>query len=226
MAIAFDELIGRAPKQEFNEVKQFPSYEEFKSRNSASKSSSLNDYFAKQETISSATAQSVNYTQSTSYQTPKTSEFVGNYDRFDENMNYIKADSYQDAVAVDKEMTPGSLYEFCQKDYDRKSSEELFEKLAHTQDKTKSGIVFSDAAQAPTRLRFSERRALKQEGQVASKVRSKLNVKGKIILGVYVAVVLVSAILIIVNAKKINNGENLVPSGSFEDFSYSQDLNA
>lgn len=223
MAVAFDELIGRSPRQDFNEVKQFPSYEEFKARNSANRTQSNNDYRTTQEVASSANAQSVSYTQSTSYQTPQANEFVGNYDRFDDNMRYIKVDDYQDSVAVNQELRPSSLYEFCQKDYDRKSKEELYDKLAHKQDGTKTEITFQDAAQAPAKVRFSLKRTQKE--QVEENTHSKLNGKGKIILGVYIAVVLVSAILIIVNAKKINNGRNLVPSGNVQDYSYSQDLN-
>lgn len=48
------------------------------------------------------------------------------------------------------------------------------------------------------------------------KQRGRLNTKGKIILGVYIAVIALVASLIIVNATKINQGKAVTPTSKIE----------
>ena len=98
------------------------------------------------------------------------------------------------------------------------SEAELLQKLEHTDVSRRP--IFDRAGEAvaqPSRLGLFQRRAQKAEAVQGEKKRARLNTKGKIILGAYLAVITLVAVLIIVNASKINAGKAVTPSGSLQD---------
>lgn len=73
--------------------------------------------------------------------------------------------------------------------------------------------VFDDStAQSVQRTGLFARKAQKTQDVSEQKQRARLNTKGKIILGVYLAVIALVASLIIVNATKINQGKAVTPA--------------
>ncbi len=108
------------------------------------------------------------------------------------------------------------LHQFTYNDKDRLSERELMAKLEH------SGANVAKINAAPEYFSQNETssRSLKnvKENKVteysAEKKKAKLNTKGKVILAVYIAVIILVAVLIIVNAGDINRGTVAAPSSN------------
>lgn len=99
-----------------------------------------------------------------------------------------------------------SYYEFTANDSERLSEQELYDRLNYT-----SANV---AQEQKTRTSIFARKAEKTQDVSEQKQRARLNTKGKIILGVYLAVIALVASLIIVNATRINEGKAVTPASN------------
>lgn len=240
MAMTLEDVLGRNTQQVNNRITQFPSFEEFSGRsyNNAQQTvqdASMNDYdyFAPRPyTQPMSTEQVRDYNARQAYYAPQQNEYAHRnidsiIDQYVANQQNQKLD--EPDVSLDNEFSPRfgreeykplSLFEFTVQDKDRLSNGELESKLSYSAS-SQMTMAFNgevDAISAPiyrpekkqSRLaqKLAQLKAQKEEKQ------RKLGLKGKILIGVYVAVIVALVILIGVNAKKINSGNALVPSGN------------
>lgn len=237
MAITLDELLGRNT-QSVNQgsVERFPSYEDFKSsRNTYAQQQ--NDTQSVRYNFDMAPAQAPrsvesvrSYEANRPYVAPQSSEYQTREYPFYDNLragapvaqpvqyqspvqydqtSYAQPVQYQ-APAQTRVSAPENFYEFTAHDSERLSDQELYDRLAHT---SVNGSVFDDAqAVQKSHTSLFARRAQKAQDTSEERQRGRLNTKGKIILGVYLAVIALVASLIIVNATKINNGKAVTPT--------------
>ena len=239
MAITLDELLGRNTREVASgSVESFPSYEDFKT-------SRANQYAQAQPVQNSrynfdmAPAREVrstesvkNYEASRPYVAPQAVEYQQReypfYDSLQQRAQYTPV-QYQEQAPVQtyeqvqyaepqvRQSAPAhqGFYEFTAQDTDRASDQELYARLAHTE--MSNTPVFEDSAQqAVGRTGLFARKAQKTQNVSEQKQRARLNTKGKIILGVYLAVIALVASLIIVNATKINQGKAVTPTSQIK----------
>lgn len=239
MAITLDELLGRNTREVASGiVESFPSYEDFKT-------SRVNQYPQAQPVQNTrynfdmAPAREVrstesvrNYEASRPYVAPQAVEYQQReypfYDSLQQRAQYAPV-QYQEQAPVQtydqvqyaepqvRQAAPAhqGFYEFTAQDSDRASDQELYARLAHTE--TRNMPVFEDSAQqAVGRTGLFARKAQKTHNVSEQKQRARLNTKGKIILGVYLAVIALVASLIIVNATKINQGKAVTPTSQIK----------
>ncbi|MBO4554783.1 MAG: hypothetical protein J5713_03285 [Clostridia bacterium] len=205
MAITLDELLGKNTQQtEGTSYDRFPSYEEFHAQRTQPKEMTQDRYDFDVRNDASFTSYAPNYTQNG----------FGQYGNPERN-NFVQ-DSYAQTYA--EPYSPTDLYDFTRRDKDRLSDAELLEKLEHT-DVSRRPIFDRAAEQTvqPAKLGFFQRKAQKAEAVQGEKKRARLNTKGKIILGAYFAVIALVAVLIIVNASKINAGKAVTPSSNLQN---------
>lgn len=239
MAITLDELLGRNTREVASgNVESFPSYEDFKT-------SRANQYTQAQPVQNSrynfdmAPAREVrstesvrNYEASRPYVAPQAVEYQQReypfYDSLQQRAQYAPV-QYQEQVPVQtydqvqyaepqvRQSAPAhqGFYEFTAQDTERASDQELYARLAHNE--MSNTPVFEDSAQqAVGRTGLFARKAQKTQNVSEQKQRARLNTKGKIILGVYLAVIALVASLIIVNATKINQGKAVTPTSQIK----------
>lgn len=239
MAITLDELLGRNTREVASgSVESFPSYEDFKT-------SRANQYTQAQPVQNSrynfdmAPAREVrstesvrNYEASRPYVAPQAVEYQQReypfFDSLQQRAQYAPV-QYQEQAPVQtyeqvqyaepqvRQSAPAhqGFYEFTAQDPDRASDQELYARLAHTE--MSNTPVFEDSAQqAVGRTGLFARKAQKTQNVSEQKQRARLNTKGKIILGVYLAVIALVASLIIVNATKINQGKAVTPTSQIK----------
>lgn len=239
MAITLDELLGRNTREVASgSVESFPSYEDFKT-------SRANQYTQAQPVQNSrynfdmAPAREVrstesvrNYEASRPYVAPQAVEYQQReypfYDSLQQRAQYAPV-QYQEQAPVQtyeqvqyaepqvRQSAPAhqGFYEFTAQDTERASEQELYARLAHTE--MSNTPVFEDSAQQTVgRTGLFARKAQKTQNVSEQKQRARLNTKGKIILGVYLAVIALVASLIIVNATKINQGKAVTPTSQIK----------
>ena len=235
MTITLDELLGRNTQSASQEsVERFPSYEDFKARNSANQYTQQSAQQGYRYNFDMAPAQAPrsvesvrNYEASRPYVAPQSCEYQTRDYPFYENLRQGRNEAYQaqpvdyaqySAPVARVEQMPAQapvqtnygFYDFTAQDAERLSEQELFDKLAHTSARN-DGPVFEEQAQAQ-RTGIFARKAQKVQNAGEQKQRARLNTKGKVILGVYLAVIAIVASLIIVNATKINQGKAVTPT--------------
>lgn len=242
MAITLDELLGRNTKEATqNNVTGFPSYEDFKTSRMNQPASyqpvqNVRYNFDMAPAREVRSAESVrNYEASRPYVAPQSSEYQTReypfYDTMQQRAQQYAPVQYQQPVEyqaptqtydqvqyaepqvqrVQQAPAHESFYEFTAQDTERASDQELYARLSHSN--MSSAPVFEDSAvQSVQRTGFFARKAQKTQDVSEQKQRARLNTKGKIILGVYLAVIALVASLIIVNATKINQGKALTPT--------------
>ena len=236
MAITLDELLGRNTQSvaQQNSVERFPSYEDFKSsRNTYAQQTNTQNARYNFDMAPAQAPRSVesvrSYEATRPYVAPQSSEYQTREYPFYDNLRanapaqpmqysapvqynqtaYVEPMQYQAPVQT-RVAQPENFYEFTAHDAERLSDQELYNRLAGT---SQNGPVFQDtqvAQKAHTSL-FA-RRAQRTQDTTEERQRGRLNTKGKIILGVYLAVIALVASLIIVNATKINAGKAVTPT--------------
>ncbi len=239
MAITLDELLGRNTREVTNgSVESFPSYEDFKT-------SRANQYAQAQPVQNTrynfdmAPAREVrstesvrNYEASRPYVAPQAVEYQQReypfYDNLQQRAQYAPV-QYQEQAPVQtydqvqyaqpqvRQDAPArqGFYEFTAQDTDRASDQELYARLAHT-DMSNTPVFEDSAQQAVQRTGLFARKVQKTQNVSEQRQRGRLNTKGKIILGVYLAVIALVASLIIVNATKINQGKAVTPTSQIK----------
>lgn len=239
MAITLDELLGRNTREATqNGTAAFPSYEDFKTSRmnqapQAQPTQAVRYNFDMAPAREVRSTESVrNYEASRPYVAPQSSEYQTReypfYDSLQQRAQYApvqyQSQPYQAPVQTYDQVqyaepqvqpmptsTHQGFYEFTAQDSERASDQELYARLAHTN--MSNTPVFEDSAeQTVKRTGLFARKAQKTQDMSEQKQRARLNTKGKIILGVYLAVIALVASLIIVNATKINQGKAVTPT--------------
>ena len=236
MAITLDELLGRNTQSvaQQNSVERFPSYEDFKSsRNTYAQQTEPQNVRYNFDIAPAQAPRSVesvrSYEANRPYVAPQSSEYQTREYPFYDNLRanapaqpvqysapvqydqtaYVEPMQYQAPVQT-RVAQPENFYEFTAHDTERLSDQELYNRLAGT---SKNGPVFQDAQVAQkAHTSLFARRAQRTQDTTEERQRGRLNTKGKIILGVYLAVIALVASLIIVNATKINAGKAVTPT--------------
>ncbi len=230
MAITLEELLGKNTRTE--SVESFPStYEEFQSRrnlsyNQVAQDTQRYDFDTRPATPARSESSVREYEISRPYVAPKASEYQSqDYSFYNQMQAPVRPTFEQPQYQEPREYsqpTTQSLYQFTAYDQDRLSESELFEKLAHTNDSRRPIFDREQSVEQVKKPSIFSRNVAKSEGQ--TKTRGRLNTKGKLILGAYIGVVALVAILIIVNAGKLNSGKATTPSSSVQDYSASQSV--
>lgn len=239
MAITLDELLGRNTREATqNNVTGFPSYEDFKSSRTNQQASYQPVQNNARYNFDMAPAREVrstesvrNYEAARPYVAPQSSEYQTRdypfYNNLQQRAQYAPvqyqqpvdyqapAQTYDQVQYVQPQVQHAPVhegfYEFTAQDTERASDQELYARLAHTN--MSNAPVFDDStAQSVQRTGLFARKAQKTQDISDQKQRARLNTKGKIILGVYLAVIALVASLIIVNATKINQGKAVTPT--------------
>lgn len=243
MAITLDELLGRNTQTAQPGVERFPSYEEFQSTRGSAQSRMNNgsDYRYNYDVAPAQAVRSAesvrDYEANRPYVAPQSSEYQTRDYAFYENIRQRRENQqYQQPISqmpmqqpvqqmpmdmmqapvmpgqpqqmptydynqyAGTRQTPQSLYEFTAQDCDRLSEAELYNKLAHTEQEDQNVYARSE-----------------QKEETARKAHSRLNTKGKVIVGLYLAVIALVVTLIAVNASKINSGDAVTPSSNIQD---------
>ena len=246
MAITLDELLGRNTREAVqNSTAAFPSYEDFKTSRmnqapQAQPTQAVRYNFDMAPAREVRSTESVrNYEASRPYVAPQSSEYQNRdypiYDSLQQRAQYApvqpvqyQSQPYQAPVQTYDQVqyaqpqvqpmpaqTHEGFYEFTAQDSERASDQELYARLAHTN--MSNTPVFEDSAQQTVkRTGLFARKAQKTQDMSEQKQRARLNTKGKIILGVYLAVIALVASLSIVNATKINQGKAVTPTSEFK----------
>lgn len=236
MAITLDELLGRNTQSvaQQNSVERFPSYEDFKSsRNTYAQQTEPQNARYNFDMAPAQAPRSVesvrSYEATRPYVAPQSSEYQTREYPFYDNLRanapaqpvqysapvqydqtaYVEPMQYQAPVQT-RVAQPENFYEFTAHDAERLSDQELYNRLAGT---SQNGPAFQDAQVAQkAHTSLFARRAQRTQDTTEERQRGRLNTKGKIILGVYLAVIALVASLIIVNATKINAGKAVTPT--------------
>ncbi len=234
---ANDETIERFPSYEdfsSHTRNQEPSYDQQERQN----------FTVRQYSAPRNPEQEREYAASRPYVAPRSNEYqAGSYDFYDVVQNRRTA-RVAEPIAQNAEQDYGyanyqayanpayqtaerrqNLYEFTRNDHDRLSDDELYEKLSSTS--APSQTAFAPRAAAPVQRaaapmqranssveRTSEFSAVRPSYKSQSAKKSRLNTKGKILLAVYVAVIVLVAVLVIINARDINKGDAVTPTSS------------
>lgn len=145
------------------------------------------------------------------------------------NENYASEGSFSSYNRMSNEnyADTDNFYRFTQSDNDRLPDGELLNKLSHTNagrrplfDKAQGSVAAVDAVRGGEFVSQAKKREALAE-KTGTK-RARLNTKGKLILGAYIALIVTVAVLIIVNAGSINKGTAKIPSSSLSATSVSQ----
>ncbi len=226
MAITLDELLGRNTQSVSTQsTTQFPSYEDFKSsrntyaQNNNREQNSVRYNFDMAPAQAPRSVESVrNYEANRPYVTPQSSEYQTREYPFYDNLRansvaqpvqyQAPVQTYEQPQYVEMPVAQQSesYYEFNAHDSERLSEQELYDRLTY------SSATPAMGQEQKTRTSIFARRAEKTQDVSEQKQRAKLNTKGKIILGVYLAVIALVASLIIVNATRINDGKAVTPT--------------
>ncbi len=234
MAITLDELLGRNTKTDSGvDTSRFPSYDDYRSRRESAvavrEREADADLDYRRGSFGTSDYRTPEYD---AYEISENNGFVGgSYSRADRiiergergiaNERARREDFY---ARSDR----GSLYGFTATDNDRLPERELEQKLSYSNEHYRpvldraAGEAMTARERAFAPFRTSEEETVKATG----KKRAKLNTKGKVILAVYLALIVLVAVLIIVNAGAINKGEAVTPTSEVEYLSVSETVNA
>ncbi len=186
MAITLDELLGRNTTEQ--SIDNFPSYEEFSSaRNVNGYSSNRNDNYVP--------TQNFGYTQR-------------DYAASVQSLPSYDEDVYGGEFSRPRQQ---SFYDYVARSNSSINDAELYERLSRTHENMRPVFDRSNAATAERKGLFTHSAQVTGAQQ---KVRGRLNTKGKIILGSFLAVVVTVMSLIIAFAGKINSGTAVVPASN------------
>lgn len=235
MAITLDELLGRnrgaAPE---NTVDSFPSYDAYTARRTQdgapseyARSAYNYDFETRPYTAPRSVESARAYEAARPYEAPRVDEYrpldySSSLDRRTASVqnNYAPESGYapyEDNARTARradDRSRGGLYEFTLNDTERASSEELYGRLSA------NNLTPAQAAQSARAAKESYAENYAERYRAANKARKrpKLGLKAKLIIAAYVAVVLIVSVLIIVNAKPLNDGTASVPSSSVTAF--------
>lgn len=205
-----EELLGISK----NEVPvQFPSYEEMNNRAFA------NSVRERDNSYSAYSAPQTNYYEDRAYAPVHSIVEQRGYDvrrmqeppaqADDRQYGYQNYRSYANP-AYQTEDRRKNLYEYARGDNDFPSERELMDRLS-----AGSTAVLPREHVQENLQRTSEFHPVKGNVKSESAKKARLNLKAKILFGVYLAVIVVVAVLVIVNADNLNNGRATTPSSSY-----------
>ena len=234
MAITLEDLFGKNIKTPTEKVDTFPTYEEFSSRNSSTQvaqntvQDNKYDYFAPRQYVQPMSVDEVReHNASRSYIRPQNNEFneqyMNNYAQVQEVLPPadVSLDNEFSPRLGNEEYKPLSLFDFTVHDHDRLSNGELDSKLSYSASKQmyiafNGEIASKPAVQVTQKVKKEKKNLFKSHIAHREKEgkKKRLSLKGKIIIGAYIALIVTVVVLIGVNAKKINNGLSLAPTGN------------
>ena len=219
MAITLDELLGMNTKTRNDEqpIDRFPSYDDFARRTRSYSNDERSSYNGFTSVPQSSSGRSVEFMREHEAARPYTRPSQSEYQNFDYGFENLRtrreapvATTYVEPIQVEESVD--TLYAYARADKDRPSDRELFDRLASTG--TALRPVETVAEEKATSQRTSIFTHIKTRQSNDTEKKAHLNTKGKILLGVYVAVIILVAVLIIVNAGALNNGSATTPSSS------------
>ena len=218
MAITLDELLGMNTKTRNDEqpIDRFPSFDDFSRRPRSIQNDDHSSYNGFTSTPQSSGARSVEFIREYEATRPYTRPNQNEYQNYEHGFDTLRArreapiaTTYVEPV-VEAESVD-TLYGYARADKDRPSDRELYDRLASTGSAVRTAQPVEREENAQRTSIFTHIKT-KQHSETEKKAR--LNTKGKILLGVYIAVILLVAVLIIVNAGDLNNGSATTPSSS------------
>ena len=218
MAITLDELLGMNTKTRNDEqpIDRFPSYDDFARRTRSFQSDDRTSYNGFTSAPQSSGARSVEFLREHEAARPYTRPSQNEYQNYDYNLDSLRnrrqapvATTYVEPIAVEESVD--TLYSYARADKDRPTDRELYDRLSSSGNLV-SGAKPVEREECAQRTSVFTHVKTKQSSDTQKKAR--LNTKGKVLLGVYVAVIILVAVLIIVNAGDLNNGSATTPSSS------------
>ena len=218
MAITLDELLGMNTKTRNDEqpIDRFPSYDDFARRTRSFQSDDRTSYNGFTSAPQSSGARSVEFLREHEAARPYTRPRQNEYQNYDYNLDSLRnrrqapvATTYVEPIAVEESVD--TLYSYARADKDRPTDRELYDRLSSSGNLV-SGAKPVEREERAQRTSVFTHVKTKQSSDTQKKAR--LNTKGKVLLGVYVAVIILVAVLIIVNAGDLNNGSATTPSSS------------
>ena len=218
MAIKLDELLGMNTKTRNDEqpIDRFPSYDDFARRTRSFQSDDRTSYNGFTSAPQSSGARSVEFLREHEAARPYTRPSQSEYQNYEYNLDSLRArrqapvaTTYVEPIAVEESVD--TLYSYARADKDRPTDRELYDRLSSSGNLV-SGAKPVEREERAQRTSVFTRVKTKQSSDTQKKAR--LNTKGKVLLGVYVAVIILVAVLIIVNAGDLNNGSATTPSSS------------
>ena len=217
MAITLDELLGMNTKTRNDEqpIDRFPSYDDFARRTRSYSNDERSSYNGFTSVPQSSSGRSVEFLREHEAARPYARPTQNEYQNFDYSFENLRTRreapvaTYVEPVQVEESVD--TLYSYARADKERPSDRELYDRLAS------SGNAVSVAK--PVEREESTQKTsifthIKTKQSADTQKKARLNTKGKILLGVYVAVIILVAVLIIVNAGDLNNGSATTPSSS------------
>ena len=218
MAITLDELLGMNTKTRNDEqpIDRFPSYDDFSRRTRAVQSEDYSSYNGFTSAPQSSGARSVEFMREHEAARPYTRPSQSEYQNYNYGFDTLRSRREVPVQAtyvepVRQEESVDTLYGYARADKDRPSDRELYDRLASSGSTASMAQPVEREESAPRTSIFTHIKT-KQHSETQKKAR--LNTKGKILLGVYIAVIILVAVLIIVNAGDLNNGSATTPSSS------------
>lgn len=235
MAITLDELLGR--NQNANvaaaPVDRFPSYDDYTASRRAQEP--VNDYaapaarpaynFESRPYTAPRSVEAVReYEASRPYEAPRFNEYRnGGYNSMDAHLatatkerTYASEEEYNSYLAYNaparEEQPARNLYEFTVNDRERKSDEDLYGRLSMSGGAATATMPDAHVQRESYAENYVER--YREQCGVQSRKRMHLGLKAKLLIAAYLVVVVLVSVLIIVNAKPLNNGTAKVPSSS------------
>ena len=235
MAITLDELLGRNRGDAADEYTsdRFPSYGEFSARRTGGSDvryadggeGYAYDFDRRPQSAPRSTEAARDYEASRPYRASREEEYRpidyaarerrapsdAGYDAgYDRGYEESARSAYADERGA--RAYSGGLYEFTRNDAERASGEDLYDRLSATG--TASAAKTAGYERAARESYVSEDYAAKYRAEHKTKKKARFGLKAKLIIAAYVIVVAIVGILIIVNAKPLNNGTAAVPSSS------------
>ena len=218
MAITLDELLGMNTRTRNDEqsIESFPTFDDFSRRNRSPQNDSFNSYNGFTSAPQSSGVRSVEFVREYEASRPYTRPSQSEYQNYEYNFDSIRsrreapvATTYVEPVRVEESVD--TLYGYARADKERPSDRELYDRLASTGTAVRTA---QPVEKEESVVRTSIFTHIKTKQQDETQKKARLNTKGKILLGVYIAVIILVAVLIIVNAGDLNNGSATTPSSS------------
>ena len=218
MAITLDELLGMNTKTRNDEqpIDRFPSYDDFARRTRSYSNDERSSYNGFTSVPQSSSGRSVEFLREHEAARPYARPTQNEYQNFDYSFENLRTRreapvaTYVEPVQVEESVD--TLYGYARADKDRPSDRELYDRLASTGTAVRPVETVREEKATAQRTSIFTHVKTRQHNDTEKKAR--LNTKGKILLGVYIAVILLVAVLIIVNAGDLNNGSATTPSSS------------
>ena len=219
MAITLDELLGMNTKTRNDEqpIDRFPSYDDFARRTRSFQSDDRTSYNGFTSAPQSSGARSVEFLREHEAARPYTRPSQNEYQNYDYNLDSLRnrrqapvATTYVEPIAVEESVD--TLYSYARADKDRPTDRELYDRLSSSGNLVSGAKPVEREERAQRTSVFTHVKTKQSSADTQKKAR--LNTKGKVLLGVYVAVIILVAVLIIVNAGDLNNGSATTPSSS------------